>query len=312
MKQFAEKLLISAIVTALLAAFSAIFNNDLKEIHYVSLAFVLFIFFVFLPLATKYLRSLWVLFLQRFFPKIGILSGNIKSPLREYKCEKSWTKITPSMWYSELSRVVQKRLKRIKMISIADINSSYSLLINPFGDNFPEENLKLHTSFYKICEYIKNGGFFVCSGGAFYAHQNTINSSTCEAVIVKETNGSQSLEHSLLFQEFGVLTTGDNTENEKNNVDVYQLDEDRKIFGQIVDEGSGSSIKRFRAVTEKSSDFIPIVREKGNKSFPVAVIRYGEGYLIHFGMHLESTNSQEFKIVANVLNKIINDKFRKF
>jgi hypothetical protein len=229
MKNFAENLLISTIVTALLAAFSVIFNNNLQAPHYVSLVFVLFIFFVFLPLAAKYLRSLWALFLQNFFPKIGILNGNINSPLREYKCEKSWTKLTPSMWYSELSRVVQKRLKRIKMISIADINSSYSLLINPFGDNFPEENLKLHTSFYKICDYIKNGGFFVCTGGAFYAHQNTINSSTCESVIVKETNGSQSLKDSFFSQEFGVLTTGDTTSNEKNNVDVYQSDEDKKL-----------------------------------------------------------------------------------
>lgn len=198
------------------------------------------------------------------------------------------------------------------MVSITEIDFSYSLLINPFGDNFPEENTKLHTSFYKICEYIKNGGFFICTGGAFYAHQNTINSSKNEAVIVKERIDGQSLKDSLFFQEFGVLTTGDNLPNERKKVEVYQLDEDKIKFGAVVDEGEVISVTRFRAVTEQTSDYIPILREKNDTSFPAAVIRYGEGYIIHFGMYLESTNTPEFNIITKVINKIINNKFKKF
>jgi len=309
MKDFIKELILSTIVAAILAMFNIIFSNSLKIWHYIVLVFVLFLLFIFIPKVFQCIVSFKNYLLKCFYPKIGILNGNIFSPVREYKCEKIWTKLTPSIWYSELIRQIQ-RPKRVKLLNIVELNSTYSMVINPFGDNFPEEDLKLHTTFYKICEYIKKGGIFICTGGSFYAHQNTLNSSKHETIIVKQINGQQNLSDTFFFQEFGAKTTGDNSENEKRKVQVIQNEKDVSIFGSIIDDKI--SVKRFRSITEISSDYLPIIREKGNKSFPACIIRYGEGYIVHFGMYLESSNSSEFSIIIKIINRVIKNNFKKF
>lgn len=310
MKELIIKLIISIIVTV----FLIIFGNYVKEpktFHYITLLVILFIFFILLPKIINILDKIKIGLLRRFWPKIGILNGNIISPVREHKCERAWTNITTSMWFSELRRILKnKLLKTIKLISVSEIDKSYSIIINPFGDNFPEENTKLHTTFYKICDYIKSGGYFVCTGGVFYTHQNTIHSSSPEAVIIKTVNGVQSLKDTLLFLEFGVSTTGDNMPNEKQLVEVYQKDEDKNYIGAIIEKDE--KVKRFRAAIKNTSDFIPILREKNDDSFPVVAVRYGEGYLVHFGLLLESLDSIEFRIVSTTIKNIIANKFKKF
>ena len=97
----------------------------------------------------------------------------------------------------------------IKAISINEISERYSIIINPFGDNFPEENPRVLKSFYKVCDYVNNGGFFICTGGAFYHHQNTKSSIDSKQVIVKITNNQQSLTDTIFYSELGVLTSGD-------------------------------------------------------------------------------------------------------
>jgi len=58
--------------------------------------------------------------------------------------------------------------KRTELITTSQISNSYSIIINPFGDSFPEQDINLHKTFYSMCEYVKNGGIFVVTGGAFF------------------------------------------------------------------------------------------------------------------------------------------------
>jgi len=253
---------------------------------------------------------------RRFFPSIAILNGNIHTPVGEFPCERSWISITPGMWMHNLKNTLRSSLLRkmnlnIKFISLKKINESYSMIINPFGDNFPEENTLLLTSFYKICTYVKDGGFFVCTGGAFFAHQNTKSSEKAEPVIVKMKITGQSLTDTLLFKELGILTSGDGSPNEKNKVEVWQEKEDREYLGNILNDIS--FVKRFRAmVPTKSYDFIPLVREKNGETFPVVAIPYGSGFFLHFGMLIESEDSNEFRVIANVIDNLIKRKFKIF
>jgi len=248
---------------------------------------------------------------KNIYPKIGILNGSIYSPLREYKCRRSWTHVTASMWYKELTRIFKnKKLKKIRLIPASEINDSFSIIINPFGDNFPEEDIKLHKTFYSICAFIKNGGLFVCTGGSFWAHQNTIASESEEVVFIKTRDGLQLLKDSLFFKEFGVETTGNipGTEIEEPlQVSVYQNDNDISSFGKIID--GNIRVKRFRATTSRSSDYIPIIRELNDESFPLVLIRYGDGFIIHAGMHLTSVQSTEFKLLVKTIENLVNSNF---
>ncbi|MCM8797163.1 MAG: hypothetical protein NC923_04715 [Candidatus Omnitrophica bacterium] len=249
---------------------------------------------------------------RKFFPKIGILNGYIKTAVREYKCQHPWTTITPSIWQTELSEVLGKLwFTNIKLISMSEIDNSFYMIINPFGDSFPEEDKKLHKSFYKICDYIDKGGIFVVTGGAFFSHQNTISSENSEPVIIKTVDGKQSLKDSLLYLEFGVLTTGDvfisnqQTVREPLEVKVVQNETDKSLFGEIL--SGKQSIKRWRALTAESSNFLPLFREEDSLTFPLAIVKYGKGYLLHAGMYLESADSIELKILLKAIKNLIVD-----
>lgn len=309
MKGFIQKLFISVLVVLFMAGFRESFPNP-SIWHYLSLLlFLLILYYLILPFCQKiwsYLKSQY----KKFFPKIGVLNGSIVSPLREHKCEKKWTNVTPSMWHLALK---EKLNKKIGLISASEINDSFSMIINPFGDNFPEQDTKLHKTFYSICEFVKNGGFYVATGGAFFSHQDTIHSFQHQWVFTKTTNGIQSLKDSFLFLEFGVETTGDEFANgkpvskEPAEIGVYQKSNDKNYTGEVI---LPQKIKRFRAATAKTSDYIPFVREENDKSFPVIAVRYGKGYLIHAGIFLESETSEEFKLLISIITNLIENKFK--
>ena len=168
----------------------------------------------------------------------------------------------------------------------------------------------MHKTFYRICEFVKNGGLFVCTGGSFWAHQNTISSDSEEWVFIKTQDGMQSLKDSFFYKEFGVETTGNvpGGTQEPLSVDVYQKDEDLISFGELIN--NNSKVKRFRAITSGSFDYIPIIRELNDKSFPLALVRYGDGFLLHAGMSLTSAQSTEFKLILKTIKMLINMNFK--
>ena len=310
MKIFFKTLIVSLIVVIFMAIFTTFYPKP-TFYHYTSLLFlIILIYYLFLLLSKSFFREISRK-IKSIYPKIGILNGSIYSPLREYKCKRSWTKVTASMWYAEIVKdLKEKKLKRIRLIPASKINDSFSIIINPFGDNFPEEDIKLHKTFYRICKFVKSGGLFVCTGGSFWAHQNTISSDSEEWVFIKTQDGIQSLKDSFFYKEFGVETTGNvpGKTQEPLPVDVYQKDEDVSSFGELIN--SNNSVSRFRAITSGSSDYIPIIRELDDKSFPLALVRYGDGFLIHAGMSLASAQSTEFTLILKTIKMLISKKFK--
>jgi hypothetical protein len=308
MKDFIQKLVISIIIVFFNLGFNYFFPTPSIWHYFSVLLIILLCYYLFYSLWKKYFPDIRGKYIK-YFPKIGVLNGSIKGPLREYKCERACTNVTPSMWFLAL----RKNINRIHYISTSHINNSYTMIINPFGDNFPEEDTKLHTTFYSICDYVNNGGIFVITGGAFFSHQNTFHSSNHEWVIIKTHEGVQSLNDSLLFQEFGIQTTGDSLVNgnivatEPLKIEIYQKPNDQFFAGKL---DLPKEIKRFRAATSKTSNYIPFITEKNGKSFPVILVRYGKGYIIHAGIFLESETSDEFKLIITIIDNLIKSKFK--
>ena len=313
MKDFLKKLIISVLVVIFMVAFSLLIPQP-KLLHFVALLFVvLLVYYLGLPALSKAARYLKAK-ARKKYPKIGVLNGNIEGPVREYKCQHRSTEVTAGMWFATLKR--ELGTKRIEMITTSEINNSFSIIVSPFGDVFPEEDLKLHATFYKICKFIANGGLFLCTGCAFWAHQNTKVSEAPEWVFVKTQEGIQSLRDSFLYKEFGIVVTGDVFADKKPavreplKIEAYQKDEDVGYIGTLV-EGD-TRIKRFRALTPESSNYIPLLREKEDASFPLAAVRYGKGYLVHAGMLLTGVKTIEFNILIKAVRDIINNEFAKF
>ena len=309
MKDFIQKLILSIMVVLFMAGFGRIFPAP-SIWHYLSLLLlILLIYYLCLPL----LKIIWTKlskFYRSYFPKVGILNGNIYSPLREYKFKRSCTNVTASMWALALRK---SQIERSELITTSQICDSYSIIINPFGDSFPEQDTKLHKTFYSICEFVKNGGIFIVTGGAFFAHQNPIYSLNNEWVFTKITEGIQSVSESFLYLEFGIQTTGDRFADgklvfsEPTEIEIYQKPEDQYLTGKI---DIPTKVKRFRAAMPTSSNYIPFIREINDGSYPIVAVPYGKGYLIHAGLFLESEMSDELMLIVKIISNIIVNRLK--
>lgn len=315
MKKILDDLFISLIITLVILGFNSFIGSFLgtpKWYHYIFALIVLFLVkWLILPWVWKKIKAMknWA---RKQYPKIGILNGSIFDPAKEFRCQKEWTNVTASMWNFELKRNLVTKTK-IQMISTSQIDDSFSLIINPFGDVYPEKNTKSHETFDEIKNFIKRGGIFLCTGGAFFSHQDTIHSQESDWVFRRTINGVQSLKESLLYYGFGVETTGDAFVNgtlvmrEPTEVEIYQKEGDKIYTGNL---STAIKIKRFRALMPQTSEYIPFIREKNDVSFPVAAVRLGEGYLLHAGIHLESERSNEFKLLIEIIKNLVDSKFK--
>jgi len=316
MKGFFDKAIASIITTAFFGIFLLLFPSP-KWFHYAFLLVVLLIaYFWMLPALIKF-KEFLIRKKRLYFPKIGILNGSINGGTTEYACKRAWTEITPSVWQIKINESLRKVLfKTVKLINVSEIDDSFTIIINPFGDNFPEEDLEFHTTFHKIRRYMEMGGVFLNPGGAFFWNQNTAKSDQLVEFITRRFNGVQAINDSPLYLKFGVSTTADVIDTVNNivrlqepiDVEVYQQDNDKNIVGDLL--VISNKVKRFRAVNKATGDFIPLLREKGDENFPIAAIRYGKGFLILAGIHLWAEESIEFRMITEAVKIMVVNGIR--
>lgn len=112
------------------------------------------------------------------------------------------------------------------------------------------------------------------------------------------------------------MPTGDVWKDEKIEIQeplevkAYQKEEDKSYIGTLVE--INTSIRRFRAATPQSSNYIALLREQEDNSFPLVVVPYGGGYLLYAGMYLAGNDSIEFAIIIKAIKDVIDNEFRKF
>ena len=176
MRALIERLLLTAITTAFVLAFNTYWNKPNWR-HYVGLCIAAgVLYFLLVPLSLKVKKYAQTI-IRKFFPKIGVLNGYTQGdPLREYKCIPVNAGVPSEGWLNALrgaESLKSYRFRRIHSISASQIDTSYKIVINPFGENFPEEDIDLHTTFNRIRSYVNSEGIFVNSAAAFYHNQNT-------------------------------------------------------------------------------------------------------------------------------------------
>ena len=103
----------------------------------------------------------------RFPRKICILSGSLRK--NDVPCPIEHRGYTPQQWFQFLQEQGQGDAYSANLIVPNDIDDSFAVIINPFGEAYPEEDLARRTTFHRIRKFINKGGLFVnTSGLAFY------------------------------------------------------------------------------------------------------------------------------------------------
>jgi len=254
---------------------------------------------------------------QKYSNKInvGILNGFVdESNKNEIQCnDKKYTGFTKEeiVKFSK-SREYRDRFE-VNEISVSKLNSNVSIVINPFGETYPETNFKKRTVFKNIKNYIYNGGIFInIAGFPFFYGWDVYRGISIpivdkSVVLISEGQPQELLDFtgSLLWREFNAVTTHDTDKiNGPHEVNVYQSKEDIDIAGQLIDKKSTNKVNEFRSLRKETLNLIPLLRARRDdfgEVYPIGAIRHGFGYLIVCGMNTK-TEEELFKIFNCVKN----------
>jgi len=203
------------------------------------------------------------------------------------------------------------------LIVNCDELSNFTVVVNPFGELYLEENLANLDSFRKIKDYIKRGGVFVNTGGlAFFYALNpkppgieTLTGPPISTYEIKETTlipigwpDQSSIVDSFLFREFGVRTTTNEpmihyeTIVDPNfpslSTPTFEVEPFRSTLRTEHSDTRVIPILRYRYVYK-----IPGIRAQTlRETFPLAAIEYGAGFLLLVGVVLKKEDALDYVI----------------
>ena len=278
--------------------------------------------------------------------KIGILSGYVSArnekpcsyyPHSEYRKAVQWMldlKGITNRTIDDSNSSNGSSLFHASMTSISDIsNSNFSVVINPFGEIYPEVGNAEGVGFKTIASYIRDGGIFVNSGGQSFAYSWDVNTGKSQLLVnfipalseTIKTNYNKGIpvleikesfqipsESLLLKKQFGLETEWDHPGKNIVGPNEAEIEFD-KMLGQ--DTPKTISVV-YRPVRKLSQGVIPLVRsyysdsiwngnyndDNSNNIYPVVAVKFGRGFLIHTGMSLDE--EREYKTLMDIIKRL--------
>jgi hypothetical protein len=256
--------------------------------------------------------------------KIGILSGYI-SARNEKPCSyyphSGYRKAV--QWMLDLKNIKDDGSAlnpfHASMTSISCIsNSAFSVILNPFGEAYPESGNAEGAGFKTIASYIRDGGIFVNSGGQPFAYSWDVNTGNSQLLVsfipalmdvqtnyvdgipvlqIKESLRIPS-ESLLLKRYFGLETEWDDPANNIVGPKETEIEFD-KILGQ---DKPRTKAMVYRPAIKLSQDVIPLAHSSNSNNYPVVAVKFGRGFLIHTGMSLDE--EKEYKLLLDIITRL--------
>jgi hypothetical protein len=317
-----------------------IFNFTIIEAWAILSLLVLFVVLFVLTIESEWIgERLWVLKMHKKFqtPVIGIL--------QEPQCENNvdghpFTSFLTNDWNTDLRRLGLNT----EIISVDQISDKYTVVINPYGEVYPERDPIFLLSFQKIGDYISKGGVFVCAGGVpfFYCwdartHHRITLSKTLQAYVQIGQNAAgqnvlvpqffypplYSLIDTPVNEKFGVSVLGDvqppanAAQGWQPIFQTNQANEDIQYVGNLGQVGGTNQVHLFRPVMPITRCCIPFLRvnlPNLGEVYPIAGIPYERGLLMICGMDLNTNatvgtinvSRAEFEKVCSAIANILN------
>lgn len=253
-------------------------------------------------------------------PKIGILKEDgIKPHMSSYSA---------ADWYEFFKNSYSKT----EYIRTSKISPRLAVIINPYGEGYPEEDTLSLRTFQRIDDYVYSGGIFLNSGGyPFYwaldlkskdeipiaeqgeTFEGEIKGTRIEMVSKLNLNEGSLVSGTLLSTRFHLSTTLEDAEE----VVLYQNEDDVAFSGRLVQPHESVTISQFRALRKPLPRCIPVLRARSKRFgeiFPLAAFPYGGGYYLMGGMHLALKGDKgdqsrvafflSCKSMSNIINRI--------
>ncbi len=236
-----------------------------------------------------------------FVAKLAVLDGYVTGK-DEKICEKyPFTSNLPSFWQKKIMESLDKTAGEFEIVTtnIENISEEFAIVLNPFGEEYPEIDRKYKPAFNAIKNFIEDGGIYVNTGGFpfFYAWDVLEGKEyplSDEKVVIPSVHFKEgepprselvallSFTGTLLFKEFDAIPAPVSKVRK-----IYQDQQDIEKFGNLVAKDSPEVIE-FRAMPKSTKDCIPVIRAKDEtveELFPVYALKRGNGFLLNAGMN---------------------------
>jgi hypothetical protein len=258
--------------------------------------------------------------------RIGILSGYVRArnekpcsyyPHSKYRKAVQWMLDLKGIKDDSDSNLFQESLTPISNLS----SGTFSIVINPFGEAYPELGSAEGAGLRTILSYIQDGGIFVNSGGQPFVYSWDVNTGSYNLVInfipmlsdveinydeeipVLSRNESLAIpqEALILKRYFDVETEWDHPEKEIVGPIEVEIEFDELLGNDKLK----TKAKVYRPVRQLSDNFRPLVHSSESlwgRVYPVAAIKFGRGFLIHTGMNLDE--EREYKLLLDIITRL--------
>lgn len=234
-------------------------------------------------------------------PRVLVLNGSLA--LRQsgnvplYSTDKR-----PDDWHQRLSRNPRWTVEIGPVQSIE--SEPYEIIVNPFGEAYPEENLSLHSTLMRMADWVYNGGVYVnVAGYPFWWQHNPITGVTTESgrwdlkLDPKTKQVSGQLKPLLSDTLLGISPDMDFP---KSVVVSAQDDLDRQRFGEIAGAGGKNDVNVFRPYLSSSHSMIPMLRSDDKKIIIIGAVPYGDGFFLFAGLEIDQSTPAFDKAIAAI------------
>ncbi len=229
-------------------------------------------------------------------PHVAVLDGRISDdgtalvPL-------IYTVRTPDEWCQELRR--QNPSWRIDLRSVNDaLSIGADIVVNPFGEAYPEEDLSLHTTFIRIREYVRGGGVYVnVAGYPFWWKANPATGVKAEAGRWEQHPPNLMVLKSLLPDLLGISPV---IPGSPQVCVTRQEPLDVERFGEIAGAGGGNDARIFRQYPATTQRMIPLLRNASGAEIVIGAMPYGVGHFVFAALEVDVASRSFAKGLAAV------------
>jgi hypothetical protein len=236
-------------------------------------------------------------------PRILIMDGTL-TQRQSANVPLYFTDRRPDDWNRSLTKDNPRCNVDLGPINRLDDNR-YDIVLNPFGETFPEDDLTLHTTLGKITDWVFQGGVYVnVAGYPFFWQHNPITKVTTQSgrwqIDVNENSQLITANLKPILSD-SLLGISPDMQLEPTIIDTKQEDQDRNRFGEIAGAGGSNEVKIFRPYPITSTQsMIPILRTIDNKYIVIGAVPYGAGFFIFCGVMIDKDSKAFEKVLAAI------------
>jgi len=228
-------------------------------------------------------------------PHVLVLDGTLTGDERETPPVPLHSDRTPTDWRTALESVGWN----VEMAPVQRITEDPApdMVVNPFGEVYPEADFASNSTISEIRKYVWNGGVFVNVAGIPFWYRYSPTTGKRENAGRFERVDDDRLQWIPLFNDlFPNLTPT----SDPQIVECMQTEEEITRFGNIANAGNSQTVGRFRAYPLNPPQLLTMLRDREQHHCIIGSFLSGQGCYLFAGVFIRQTNTSFEKVVAAI------------